>query len=206
MTPNEIKETGQKLFKAEQYSDALPLLKSAAEAFPKDESLWRDLLFAASWSGQHQQAVEFAKEGIRQHPRSDWLWRELGIIQVAVFGRLDEADKALKNARCLNPNEDWVWRYFVAVYRQRKHLEKEIETLERLHALGVAKGTDLIQLGIAHYFSKSFEKALDYYRLAISHSTGPRTLVLHGVGLQRPGGFSRRGRGGRIPPRFGTQT
>jgi hypothetical protein len=63
MTPNEIKETGQRLLKAGQYVEAMPLLKSAAEAFPKDESLWRDLLFAAFWTGQDQQALDFAKEG-----------------------------------------------------------------------------------------------------------------------------------------------
>jgi len=40
MEPEELKETGQRLFHAGQYSNALPLLKSAVDAFPEDESLW----------------------------------------------------------------------------------------------------------------------------------------------------------------------
>jgi tetratricopeptide (TPR) repeat protein len=78
MSPQEVKVTAERLFKARQYPEALPLLKSAAEAFPKDEALWQELVLAASLTGKHDQAVEFATEAIRQHPRSDWLWRQLG--------------------------------------------------------------------------------------------------------------------------------
>ena len=116
-------------------------------------------------SGQHEQAVEFAKQGIRQHPHSDWLWRELG-NELTKLDRLDEAEKALTTARSLNPNADWLWRYLAGLYRKRKNLEKEIEALETLNRLGVATGYDLNQLGIAYHNHRNFAKAVKYYRLS----------------------------------------
>lgn len=100
MTAQELKETGQKLFKSGQFAEAIPLLKSAAETLPKDEPLWQELVMVARDSGQHGQAAEFAKLGIRHHPRSDWLWRTLGSELVEV-DKLDEAEKAFDNARSL---------------------------------------------------------------------------------------------------------
>ena len=88
---------------------ALPPPKSATEPSPKDELSWQNLVVTARDSGQHEQAVEFAKQGVRQHPRSDWLWRELG-NELTKLDCLDEAEKALKTARSLNPNADWLWR------------------------------------------------------------------------------------------------
>ena len=180
MTAQEDKETGQRLFKAGQYSDAIPLLKSAAEAFPKDESLWLDLVMAARDSSQHEQAVEFAKQAIRQHPRSDWLWRTLGGELVAT-DRLDEADKALNNARTMNPNAEWLWRHLAALHQKRKNLEKEIEALEKLFAIGEATSTELNELGIANYKHKNFAKALEYYRL--SFEDDPSVYPLFNMGL-----------------------
>ena len=116
-------------------------------------------------SGQHEQAVEFAKQGICQHPHSDWLWRELG-NELTELDRLDEAEKALTTARSLNPNADWLWRYLAGLQRKRKNLEKEIEALETLYRLGVATGYDLNQLGIAYDNHRNFAKAVEYYRLS----------------------------------------
>jgi tetratricopeptide (TPR) repeat protein len=116
-------------------------------------------------SGQHAQAVGSAQQGIRQHPRSDWLWRELG-SELTTIDRLDEAEKALNTARSLNPDADWVWRYFAGLHRKRKSLDNEIEALETLNELGVATAYDLNQLGIAHHNHKNFPKALEYYRLS----------------------------------------
>ena len=80
--------------------------------------------------------------------------------------RLDEAEKALNNARNLNPNSDWLWRYLAELYRKQKNLGREIEALENLCAIDEARWTDLNELGIAYYNHKNFAKALEYYRFA----------------------------------------
>ena len=133
-------------------------------------------------SGQHEHAVEFAKQAIRHHPRSDWIWRELG-NELITIDRLDEAEKSLNNARNLNPGEEWLWRYIVKLRRKQKNLEGEIEALEKLHALDLAKATDLNQLGIAYHNSKppDFAKALKFYRLAAT--TDPNTAYFFNMGL-----------------------
>ena len=180
MTPNEVKDTGQRLFKARQYPEALPLLRSATEAFPKDEVLWRELVLSASRTKQHDQAAEFGKQALRHHPRSDWLWLQLG-SELTVCDRLDEADKALNNSRSLNPNAEWLWRYYAALHKKRKNLEMEIEAWENLHTIGAANSNDLNSLGIAYYQHKNFAKALKCYRL--SAATEPSVAPLFNMGL-----------------------
>ena len=146
MTAQELKETGQRLCKSRQFAEAMPLLKSAAEAFPKDEPLWQELVLAAHHCGQYEQAAESAKQAIRQHPRSGWLWRQLG-SELTSADRLEEAEKAFDNARSLlGHSDEWLWRFLAALCRKQKNLEKEIEALENLHALDMAKATDLNQL------------------------------------------------------------
>ena len=180
MTTQELKEAGQRLFKAGQYSDAIPLLKSAAEAFPKDESLWQELVLAAHNGGQYEEAVEFAKQGISQIPRSDWLWRHLG-DELTQVDRLDEAEKALNNARTLNPKADWLWRYLAGMYHKRKDLEKEIEALEYLDVLGEANSTDMNQLGIAYHNLHNYAKAVEFY--SRSATLAPDTAPFFNMGL-----------------------
>jgi len=180
MTAPELKETGQRLFEAGQYTDALPLLKSAADAFPEDELLWQQLVLAAHYSGEYQQAVEFAKQGIRQHPRSGWLWRQLG-SELTTTGRLDEAEKAFDNARnLLNDTDEWLCRYLSALHRKRQNLEAEIGALENLWASGQANSDDLHWLGIAYYNDKNFSKALEFYRQ--SGATQPNFVLFYNMG------------------------
>jgi len=136
-------------------------------------------------SGQQEQAVEFGKQAVRLHPRSDWLWRELGNALIAI-DRLDEAEKSLNNALNLNPDVEWHWRYTAKLRRKQKNLEGEIEALENLHALGVTKATDLNQLGIAYHNSKppNFAKALEFYRLAATVDPDTAYFFQHGTGVQ----------------------
>ena len=74
--------------------------------------------------------------------------------------------KALNTGRSLNPNADWLWRYFAALHRKRKNLEGEIGALETLYSLGAASWNDLNQLGIAYHNYRDLANALKYYRLA----------------------------------------
>ena len=180
MTPQELKETGHRLFKAHQYAEAIPLLKSATEVFGKDEIVWQELICAASWTEQYEEAVEFAKQAIRQHPRSGWLWMRLG-HELTACNRLEEAEKALNNSRSLNANAEWLWRDYVALHKKRKNLEGEIQAWENLHRVGAANSNDLNSLGIAYHNHKNFGKALEFYRL--SAATELNAAALFNMGL-----------------------
>ena len=78
MTDQELKSAGQKLFNERHFAEAIPLLKLAVEAFPKDVAIWSYLVLAASSMTRHDEAVEYAIEGIKHHPSSGWLLRQLG--------------------------------------------------------------------------------------------------------------------------------
>ena len=183
MTAQESKETGQRLFKSRQYAEAIPLLKLAAEAFSKDETLWQELVLAAHHCAQYGEAIESAKQAVRQHPRSGWLWRQLG-CELTSADRLDEAAKAFDNARSiLGHSDEWLWRYQATLCRKQKNLEGELKALENLHDLDMANATDLNQLGIAYHNSKPphFAKALEFYRLAAT--ADPDTAYFFNMGL-----------------------
>lgn len=185
MTAQELKETGQKLFKSGQFAEAIPLLKSAAETLPKDEPLWQELVMVARDSGQHGQAAEFAKLGIRHHPRSDWLWRTLGSELVEV-DKLDEAEKALNNSRTINSAAPWLWRHFVKLHQKRKNYAKEIEAWEKLRDLGEMNGTDLNCLGIAYHNHGNFAKAVEFYRLSAAKLSDASPLFNMGLVFGHP--------------------
>jgi tetratricopeptide (TPR) repeat protein len=174
MTPQELKETGQRLFKSRQYAEAIPLLKSATDALPKDEPLWQELVMAARDGGQHEQSVEFAKLAIRHHPRSDWLWRTLG-SQLVEIDKLDEAEKALDNSRTLNPAAPWLWRHHIKLYQKRKDYAKEVEAWEKLRGLDELNGTDLNCVGIAYHNHGNYAKAVEFYRLSGDFGKGTET-------------------------------
>jgi tetratricopeptide (TPR) repeat protein len=183
MTAQESKETGQRLFKSRQYTEAIPLLKLAAETFPNNETLWQELVLAAHHCAKYGEACESAKQAVRQHPRSGWLWRQLG-CELTLADRLDEAAKAFDNARSiLGHSDEWLWRYQAALCRKQKNLEGEINALENLHDLDMAGATDLNQLGMAYHNSKPphFAKALEFYRLAAT--ADPNTAYYFNMGL-----------------------
>ncbi len=163
MTDQELKLTGQKLFKDRHFPEAIPLLKLATEAFPNDLSVWRDLVLAASSMTRHDEAVEYATLGTKHHPSDGWLWRQLGEDLIAL-GRLDEAEEALNKGLVVEPGAPWLWRYFARLHRKRKHYVAEAEALEHLVVLGKTDGNDLNMLGIAYHNHSNFAMAIDYYR------------------------------------------
>jgi len=185
MTAEELKQNGQKLFKDRQYAAAVSALAAAVEHFPKDETLWQELVLSASWSKQHEMAVGYCKQSIRLHPRSDWLWRQLGSDLIAL-DKLEEAEKALDNAKGLNFDAPWLWRYFAKLYQKQKVYAKEIEALENLHDLGEADENDLNGLGIAYHNHGNFAKAVEFYRLSAAKSPGAHQFFNMGLVFSHP--------------------
>ena len=179
MTPQQLKDTANKLYKESNFAEAIPFLKSAAEALPKEEALWQQLAYACTITKQHQQAVDYLKQAIRHHPGSGWLWRLLG-NQLTATDSLTAAEKALSHAETiLGHNDNWLCRYYVDFYIKQANIPKQIEALERLVALGTANAGDLNNLGIAYFRQKNFGKAIEYYRLSIHNNPTAATLHYH---------------------------
>jgi tetratricopeptide (TPR) repeat protein len=181
MTPQQLKDTANRLYKESKFSEAIPFLKSAAEAIPQDEQLWQQLAYACAYTEQNQEAVDNLKQAIRHHPRSGWLWRLLG-NQLTVTDSLAAAEKALAHAESIIGRDDeWLCRYAALLYTKQKNITKEIELLERLFSIGAANASDLKHLGTAYFRQKNFGKAIEYYRLSIRNK--PTVDALHDLGL-----------------------
>jgi phosphocarrier protein HPr len=73
----EIKRAGRAALKKGDYYEAYVALKAVARKYPEDEVLWQELVSCARKINQAVQASYFAKEGLRHHPKSAWLSREL---------------------------------------------------------------------------------------------------------------------------------
>ncbi|MFZ3114553.1 MAG: tetratricopeptide repeat protein [Syntrophales bacterium] len=184
MTAQELKERGHRLFESHKYADAIPLLKAATTSLPKDEIIWQELVLAASRQQQYETAVDFEKQAILQHPHSAWLWRELG-NDLIWLNRLDEAEKALNNARGLDSDSAWLWRYFVRLHQKRKDYGKEIEAWENLFDFIEPDGNDLHSLGTAYYNQQNYTKAIDIYRLSAAKLNDPSPFFNMGLAFSR---------------------
>src|SRR5262249_54963400 len=143
------------------------------------------LVQAASLADQHQSAADYCQEAIRHHPKSDWLWRQLGSELIAV-DRLDEAESALSHAYNLNPNAVWLWRYFASLHSKQKNFEKEILALETLNSLGEANADDMNQLGIAYVRLGNYAKAVECYRYSVAMAADPAPLFNMGLVFNHP--------------------
>ncbi len=185
MPAGEGKNTGQSLYAARRYAEALPLLMAAAQAAPGDQSLWQQAILAASWTGAHAQAADLAQQALRHHPQSDWTWRQLGSELTAV-DRLPEAADALCQAERLNPEAPFLWRHIASLCRKQEDLEGEISALSTLVALEAADSNDLNQLGIAHHNHRNMARALVFYRLAAAVDTNPSALFNMGLVFNDP--------------------
>ena len=135
--------------------------------------------------GSRRRLSGYRSEGLRQHPRSDWLWRQLA-SNLIELDRLEEAEKALDEAHSLNSKSDWLWRYSAALHRKRKNLQREIAALESLRTLGTANATDLNQLGIAYYNHRNLAKAEECYRLSAANGSDPWHLFNMGLVFSDP--------------------
>jgi tetratricopeptide (TPR) repeat protein len=180
MTAQELRETGQKLFREKQYAAAARLLVSAVEASPQDEQVWQELVLGFSWSGEHDKSADFVKQAVRAYPRSDWLWRQLG-SELITLDRLEEAGNALQNAKGLNLNAPWLWRYLATLHEKQSDNAKEIEAWENLGELEELDSNELNKLGIAYYKLGNFGKALGLYRRSAAKS--PSAAAYFNMGL-----------------------
>jgi tetratricopeptide (TPR) repeat protein len=185
MPVGEGNNTGQSLYAARRYAEAVPLLIAAARAAPDNQSLWRQAILAASRTGAHAQAADLAQQALLHHPQSDWTWRQLG-SELTVVDRLPEAEEALRQAKRLNPEAPFLWRHMASLCRKQKDLEGEIRALTNLVAMEDADSNDLNQLGIAHYNHRNMAQALVFYRLAAAIDMNPSALFNMGLAFNDP--------------------
>lgn len=186
MTGLEARSDGQKFCKDHRFAEAIPLLKLAADAFPMDLSVWRDLVFAASSVRQHDDAIEYAGRATKHHPSDGWLWMKL-VEELIAIGHLDEAEEALsEREEGVQSDDPWLFRSFALLYGKRKNYTKEAEALEEIASLGEATGVDLNKLGIAYRNQGNFAKAIEYYRRSVIALSIKEPLFNMGLVFQHP--------------------
>jgi tetratricopeptide (TPR) repeat protein len=157
------KDQAGELFNAGKYAEAIPLYKVIVESDPADLNAWQCLVMSLRNTQAYVAGVETAKAALKVHPRSAWLWRELGNMLIK-HERLDEALRAFDQAKRIEPGSEWLWRYLSQLHKARKQPALEAEALEELVDLDKASAADLNRLGIIHHDNKNYSRALEFYR------------------------------------------
>ncbi len=157
------KDQAGELFNAGKYAEAIPLYQTIVESDPADLNAWQCLVMSLRNTQAYVAGVETAKAALKVHPRSAWLWRELGNMLIK-HERLDEALKAFDQAKRIEPGSEWLWRYLSQLHKARKQPALEAEALEELVDLDKASAADLNRLGIIHHDNKNYSRALEFYR------------------------------------------
>ena len=168
-----------------QFASAIPALAAAAKRTPTDHELCRELVLAAVGGGAHEQAVAFCENALKHHPRSDWVWRQLG-NELTCIDRLDDAEAALRNAKKINPKAPLLWRYLATLAQKRKNAEMESEALEALDDLGQANAADLNRLGTIYRKQHDFGTALQRYRRSAETARSPKPYLGMGLVFRHP--------------------
>lgn len=157
------KDQAAELFNAGKYAEAIPLYRGIVESDPADLNAWQCLVMSQRNTQAYAPGVETAKAALKVHARSAWLWREMGQMLIKQ-DRLDEAQKALEQAKRIEPGSEWLWRYLSQLHKARKQPALEAEALEELVELEKASAADLNRLGIIHHDNKNYSRALEFYR------------------------------------------
>jgi len=159
------KDRAGELFNAGKYAEAITLYQGIVESDPADLNAWQCLVMCLRNTQAYEAGVETAKGALKVHARSAWLWREMGQMLIK-HDRLDEAQKALDQAKRIEPGSEWLWRYLSQLHKARKQPALEAEALEELVDLDKASAADLNRLGIIHHENRNYSKALEFYRMS----------------------------------------
>ncbi|MBS1770498.1 MAG: hypothetical protein JSS77_12605 [Acidobacteria bacterium] len=151
------------LFNSGKYAEAIPLYRGIVENDPADLNAWQSLVMCLRNTHAYEDGVETAKTALKTYTRSAWLWRELGNMLIK-DDHFDEAQMALDQAKRIEPESEWLWRYLSQLHKARKQPALEARALEELVELEKASADDLNRLGIIHHNNKNYGRAIEYYR------------------------------------------
>ena len=102
-----------------EYQKAIGILKRVLELYPTLHPARRDLAMAYAASGDFDNAKNHLIEILRLNAKDHWSWVTLANLYAKNFDDLDTAEKFLRRALALSPDDPWALNSFGAVLSER---------------------------------------------------------------------------------------
>ena len=161
------------------YQRALEVLKKAVKTFPQDASIHFRLGVIYDKMQSKDMCIKEMRQTISLDPNHAEALNYLGYTYAEMGENLDEAEKLIKKALEIKPEDGYIIDSLGWVYYQKGQYKKALEILKKAHKL--ASKDPIITEHLGDVYSKNglYQEALKYYRQALKlKPDNPENILL----------------------------
>lgn len=162
------------------FDRAIETLQKGIALAPEHPRLHFRLGIVYDKAGNKPACIEEMKKVIKIEPDHAEALNYLGYTYAELGENLDEAEKLIKKAMDLKPDDGYITDSLGWVYFQKKRFEKAVQLLEKALTLVPDDPTILEHLGDAYSKTHNAAKALEFYRRALGHAEAEGKAILNG--------------------------
>ncbi len=170
----ELSRSGYEALQAGDYEKAAALLKRAAEADPKQPSIWLNLGMALLSLRQPEAALDALRKQIELNPFSEYAYFYLGRAYLAQRKYAD-AEAAFTKELEINPLDKYAPAGLGGLYMEQRQYEKAAEAFEKATAVNPTDASAQVQLGKAYLNLHRNRDATGAFDRAVQLSPTPTT-------------------------------
>jgi tetratricopeptide (TPR) repeat protein len=159
---------------AERYKDAIHAVETGYEKFPdKPRLLFLKGVYQEK-SGDREACIETMREVIKRDPSNSSAFNYLGYLFAERGENLEEAEKLVKRALELKPDDGFYLDSLGWVYYQKGELDKAVPALEKAVTIEPKEGVIFEHLGDVKLKQGDKKGALDLFKKALGGNVEPK--------------------------------
>lgn len=155
---------------AGKLDDADAWLKKAADSHPNDAQVMFQQVMLLDKKGQKEEALSLAKRLLEIDSKNAMAMNYIGYSYAEAGVNLDEAEKLIKNAMVLEPDDGYITDSLGWVYFKKKEFDKALINLQRAHELIPDDSTIIEHLGDVFSAKGMYDDARKMYGKALESS------------------------------------
>jgi tetratricopeptide (TPR) repeat protein len=148
------------------FQNAVDVLKEALAEYPERMDLKFLVGVNLERAGKIDQCIQVMRDVIKQDPNHAGAYNYLGYLFAERGENLDEAERLIKRALELKPNDGYFLDSLGWVYYQQERYEKALEVLNKANRLAPNEGVILEHIGDCYKALGQATKALSFYEQA----------------------------------------
>ncbi|MDD3554289.1 MAG: tetratricopeptide repeat protein [Deltaproteobacteria bacterium] len=152
---------------AGRLEEAETWLKKAADSYPNDAQVIFQHVMLLDKKGQKQEALSLAKRLLEIDSKNAMAMNYIGYSYAESGVNLDEAEKLIKNAIALEPDDGYITDSLGWVYFKKKEFDQALVNLERAHELIPDDPTIIEHLGDVFSAKGMYDDARKMYGKAL---------------------------------------
>jgi tetratricopeptide (TPR) repeat protein len=191
LTVAQLNRRGYDALQANNYAEAITVLKRVVELEPKDTVAWNNLGRAYLALGQTAEAIDAFEKQIAINPYDQYAYNNLGRAYASKRDYV-KAEAAFLKQLEVNPLDKYAPTKLGALYLERENYDRAAEQFEKAIALNPDDSWTQFQAGKSYLHLKQVEKAMAFFDRAVERSPNSGTwnniayeLSLEGIQLER---------------------